>query len=87
MALFVRTLLVTGPVDEVHEASERHRVHARELQGQGKLRLAGEFKNGEGFLEILEVADLHEAEALARSSPLVEEGLAAWMLREFDELI
>jgi uncharacterized protein YciI len=86
MAHYVRTLLVTGPPDEVAPAAEKHRAHLRQLKEAGKLRLAGEFANGEGFLEIFDVADRMEAEQLARSSPLVEDGLATWMLREWQEL-
>ena len=86
MPLYVRTLLVTGPPDEVEAASRRHREHLRKLRSQGKVRAAGEFRNGDGFLEIFEAADLIEAETIARQSPLVEEGLGAWMLREWVEL-
>jgi uncharacterized protein YciI len=86
MPLYARTLLITGPLDEVAAAAERHRAHLRDLQEAGKLRAAGEFKNGDGFLEIFEAADLLEAESIARSSPLIEEGLGSWMLREWVEL-
>lgn len=86
MPLYVRMLLVTGPPTEVEEAAVRHREHLRELKASGKLRAAGEFANGDGFLEILDTEDLHEAEAIARQSPLIEEGLGTWMLREWIEL-
>jgi uncharacterized protein YciI len=86
MPLYTRTVLVTGPPDEVSSAAEKHRTHLRELKKAGRLRAAGEFKNGDGFLEIFEAADLLEAESIARSSPLVEEGLGSWMLREWVEL-
>ena len=86
MPLFVRTLLLTGPADEVAAAAAGHREHLRELRERGKLRAAGEFANGEGFLDIFEARDLHEAQALGEASPLVSEGLSAWMLREWDEL-
>jgi len=86
MPYYARTILVTGPPDEVEAASAAHREHLRALQAAGKLRVAGEFKNGDGFLEVLDVVDLHEAEALARESPLVEAGLGAWMIREWIEL-
>ena len=52
----------------------------------GVLRHAGAFAKGEGFLEIFEAEDLHAAEAIARESPLVELGLATWILRRWDEL-
>jgi uncharacterized protein YciI len=86
MPLYVRTLLVTGPPDEVEAAADGHRAHLRELHARGKLRVAGRLANGEGFLEIFEARDLHEAQAVGESSPLVAEGLSAWMLREWDEL-
>ena len=85
MPLYVRTLLVTGPADEVLPASERHREHLRDLHAQGKLRAAGEFKNGEGFLEIFDARDLMDAQSIAGASPLVAEGLGTWILREWTE--
>lgn len=83
MPLYVRTLLITGPPDEAGPAALAHREHLRELHRAGKLHLAGELGRGDGFLEILDVRDLLEAEELARASPLVELGLAAWTLREW----
>lgn len=86
MPLYVRTLLVTGPPDEVAVAARDHREHLRDLRARGKLRVAGEFKNGEGFLEIFEAGDLLEAQSIGAASPLVAEGLGTWMLREWVEL-
>jgi uncharacterized protein YciI len=86
MPLYARTLLVTGPPEEVEAASRRHREHLRELQERGRLRAAGAFRDGEGFLEIFEAVDRLEAEAIARASPLIEEGLGTWMLREWVEV-
>ena len=86
MPLWVRTLLVTAIPDDVVAASAGHREHLRMLHDEGKLRAAGEFRRGDGFLDIFEAKDLHEAEQIARSSPLVEEGLGTWMLREWTEI-
>jgi uncharacterized protein YciI len=86
MPLYVRTLLVTGPEDEVGPARRRHVEHVRELHAAGKIRAAGAFTRGDGYLEIFDAKDLYEAEAIARSSPLVELGLGTWMLREWDEV-
>jgi uncharacterized protein YciI len=86
MPLWVRTVLVTGPVDEVRDASDAHVEHLRSLQTRGKLRAAGRLGNEDGFLEIFEATDRKEAEEIARSSPLVEDGLGAWMLRRWDEI-
>jgi len=62
---------------------DQHRAHLRDLHAQGRLRTAGEFPDGEGFLQIFEARDRMEAESIARSSPLVDAGLVAWMLREW----
>ncbi len=86
MPLYVRMLLATASPEEVEAAAEGHREHLRDLQSHGRLRAAGEFRNGDGFLEIFEASDLKEADATARSSPLVERGLVSWMLREWTEL-
>jgi uncharacterized protein YciI len=86
MPYFVRTILVTGPEEDVEAARRDHLSHLAELAAAGKLRAAGAFTRGDGYLEIFEAKDLHEAEAIARSSPLVELGLGTWMLREWDEI-
>lgn len=86
MTLWVRTILVTVPSAEVEAARARHLEHLRSLREQGRLRIAGELPEGEGFLEIVEARDLLEAERIARESPLIEEGLCAWMVREWREL-
>jgi len=86
MPLFVRTILVTGPEDEAAPARGEHEAHVARLRAAGKVRAAGRFKRGDGYLEIFEATDLYEAESVARSSPLVERGLGTWMLREWDEL-
>jgi uncharacterized protein YciI len=86
MGLWVRTLLVTVPPAELDAARSGHIEHLRRLHAEGRIRAAGELGGGDGFLEIFEAKDRLEAEAIARSSPLVEEGLGTWMLREWVEL-
>ena len=86
MGLWVRTLLVTAAPAELEAARSGHVEHLRRLHADGRLRAAGELGDGEGFLEIFEAKDRLEAEAIARSSPLVEEGLGTWMLREWAEV-
>lgn len=86
MPLWVRTVLVTALAPDAESAMRGHVDHLRELRASGRLRAAGSFTRGDGFLDIFEAADLLEAESVARSSPLVDEGLAAWTLREWVEL-
>ncbi|MCP3978356.1 MAG: hypothetical protein GY716_03350 [bacterium] len=83
MPLYVLTILVTGPPEQVSAAAAEQRERLRDLHRGGKISLAGEFANDDGFLQILDVADRHEAEALTRDLPLVRAGLASWMLREW----
>ncbi len=86
MPLYVRTLLFTGPPAEVRDAIPGHLEHLRALRREGRLRVAGALGDEEGYLDLFEARDRLEAERLARASPLVEEGLAAWMLREWREV-
>ena len=86
MPLWVRILQITAVPVDAAEACERHREHLRDLRRAGRLRAAGEFKYGDGFLEIFEATDLREADEIARSTPLVEDGLATWVLRAWREL-
>jgi uncharacterized protein YciI len=85
MTQYLRLLMVSGPPDQVEPAAKAHAEQLERLRESGKLRLAGGFVNGDGFCEILEVEDRHEAERLTRDSPLVERGLVSWILREWKE--
>ena len=86
MPCYVRALLITVSPAEAEEAVKQHREGLRDLFHAGKLRSAGELEAGDGFVEIVEVADLHEAETLTRESPLIRDGLASWILREWHEI-
>ena len=74
--------MVSGPTEEVAVAAKSHLDQLETLRDAGGLHLAGEFANGDGFFEILDVEDRHEAERLTRECPLVERGLVSWLLRE-----
>ena len=86
MPYFVRTILITGPEEDARPARREHLTHLTRLAAEGKIRAAGVFTRGDGYLEIFEAKDLYEAEAIARSSPLIELGLGTWMLREWEEI-
>jgi uncharacterized protein YciI len=86
MPLYVRTLLVTAAPEEVDAAWAGHRRHLAELRARGQLRVAGEFASREGCFDLFVAEDLWEAESIARASPLVENGLGSWMLREWVQI-
>lgn len=86
MATWMRTLLVTALPADLDPWIDEHLQHLRELKVQGRLRAAGAFPHGDGYLDLFDAKDLLEAEAIARASPLVTRGLAAWTLREWREL-
>ncbi len=83
MPLYVRTILITVPPASAEDAVAEHERQLADLRRRGKLRTAGRLGKGDGYLEIIEAADLLEAGEIARSSPLVELGLGSWTLREW----
>jgi uncharacterized protein YciI len=85
MPFYARTILITGTEADAGPVREEHLAHLAELHAAGRIRAAGAFAKGEGYLEIFEAKDLYEAEAIARSSPLVVLGLGTYMLREWNE--
>jgi len=86
MATWARTLLITATPADADPWMEAHLRHLRDLKAEGRLRAAGAFSRGDGYLELFEAVDLLEAERITRQSPLVERGLCAWTLREWKEL-
>ncbi len=54
---FFRLLLVSGPPEDVKAAAQGHAEQLDRLRNEGRLRLAGTFANGDGYCEILDVAD------------------------------
>jgi len=86
MATWARTLLITAVPADADPWTEAHLDQLRRLKAEGRLRAAGAFPRGDGYLELFDAADLMEAERITRESPLVERGLAAWTLREWTEV-
>jgi uncharacterized protein YciI len=86
MPLYVRTILVTATEADAAPVRRDHLAHLAQLAAAGRVRAAGAFARGDGYLEIFEAKDLLEAESIARSSPLVTEGLGTFMLREWEEI-
>ncbi len=84
--LWARLIRITAAPDAAAEAIAGHLAHLRDLRDRGVLRGAGAFPGGDGFLDLYEAADLRDAEAIARSSPLVDTALAAWSFWRWDEI-
>ncbi|NIM60564.1 MAG: hypothetical protein GTO30_02625 [Acidobacteria bacterium] len=82
MPLYLRLLMVSASPVEVDAWAEARNRHLDRLREAGRLNLAAEFADGDGFVEILDVADRLEAERVTREDPLVERGLVSWTLRE-----
>ena len=85
MPLYVRIVQITGLPEDVERARRDHETHVEKLGEAGRLRVAGEFPGGEGYLEIFEARDRLDAERTASASALVRGGHATWILREWVE--
>ena len=72
---------ITATAGDTANAIRGHRAQVEQLHEQGRLVWSAAFDNDDGFVEAFRARDRHEAEALAAGSPLVSEGLSAWMLR------
>jgi uncharacterized protein YciI len=83
---WVLSLSFTGPPDEVRVAVAGHRARIDELATSGIVRLSGTLDADDGALVVFEADDLLAAQALARTDPLVESGVASWTLHELHEL-
>ncbi|HKQ61519.1 MAG TPA: YciI family protein [Candidatus Polarisedimenticolaceae bacterium] len=86
MPLYALIVLITVTPEEAAAATAEQHARLRELRAAGRLRGAGEFARGDGFLELFAAADLFEAEELARHNPFVAAGLGSWTLREYREV-
>jgi len=80
MRRWARTIRLTVDAGTAAAELEGHREQLERMSAAGVLRHAWILGEEDGFLEILETADRHEAEAWCRESPLLEAGFAAWSL-------
>jgi uncharacterized protein YciI len=86
VTLWIRILFATGSPDEVAAHAPAHREHLRELDAAGKLRVSGELARDLGYVDVIDVRDRREAEALLAASPLVEAGVCSYVLKEMGTL-
>lgn len=86
MTYWARTILITASGEGLEAAIEGHLGRLRDLRARNRLLFAGRLSQGDGFLEVYEAADRVEAEAVGRDTPLVEDGLATWMIRQWEPI-
>lgn len=82
---FLRTVRVTVSPDEAADAMRGHRAHLDALARDGRLVASYRLADGDGFVDVFAARDLLDADTVARASPLVERGLAAWSVRAIDD--
>ncbi len=63
---------------------EKHLKRLKEVDGAGRLILAGPFKDGSGSLIVIEAECIEDAEAFIKADPYVTEGVfATYEIRPF----
>ncbi|MGI0090257.1 MAG: YciI family protein, partial [Nitrososphaerales archaeon] len=67
----ITTFLVTPP----NEALARHVSFLKEIGENGKLFMAGKYRDNTGGLRIWYVGSLEEAQSLAKNDPYFKEGI------------
>ena len=71
--------LITYVVDKsgIEDVRPLHRAYAQKLKAEGKIVIAGPFRDGAGALIVYEAESQHEAEALASNDPFFTRGIWA----------
>jgi len=74
--------LITYIADEkkILDVRPLHREYAQKLRAEGKIVIAGPFRDGAGALIVYEANSQHEAEALATNDPYIKGGV--WKTHE-----
>ncbi len=86
MPLFAVTIRITATPDQVESALEAQAQSFRELELAGRIRLAGRLEQDDGFLAVFVAKDLLDARKTAAGFPLIQDGLASWTLRAYQDL-
>ena len=60
---------------KIQEVRPLHRDYAQKLRNEGKIVVAGPFRDGTGALIVYEADSLQDAEALAANDPFFKEGV------------
>lgn len=61
---------------------QRHVEHLRSLDDNGRLVIAGPFKDGKGGMLVIRAQSQEEAEGMAKQDPFIAEGFEDFEVRE-----
>jgi len=75
---------LTVKPEETAPYREAHLNYLAGLKEEGKLTLAGRFKDGRGGLYILNVGSFDEAERVAEADPYHASGVRSFTVREWE---
>ena len=86
MPPYLRTVLLTGPREDLDAAMPDYLDYLAAMRERGELRLAGAFARDDGFFELLELKDRRAADASSGEHPLIQLGLVSWSIRAWTEI-
>jgi uncharacterized protein len=72
---FVNFIYYVSDTQKVETIRPLHRAYAQGLRDQGKLVIAGPFRDGAGALMVYEAESQQDAEALAANDPFFKGGI------------
>lgn len=72
---FANIIAYVADEKKIQEIRPLHRDYAQKLRNEGKLVVAGPFRDGTGALIVYEADSLRDAEALAANDPFFKEGV------------
>jgi uncharacterized protein YciI len=74
---FVNLITYIADKDRIQNVRPLHREYAQRLKAEGKIVIAGPFRDGAGALIVYEASSQHEAESLASNDPFFKGGVWA----------
>jgi uncharacterized protein YciI len=72
---FANIIAYVADEKKIQEIRPLHRDYAQKLRNEGKLVVAGPFRDGTGALMVYEAGSLQEALTLAADDPFCKEGV------------
>jgi uncharacterized protein len=74
---FVNLITYVADESRIEDVRPLHRAYAQKLKAEGKIVIAGPFRDGAGALIVYEAKSQDEAEALASNDPFFTRGVWA----------